>query len=113
MPPTPGFGMSPLTPKTPGSLFPDTPTSYIGDFHGAPLKGFNSKEGSSYFGDANRRDRELDPTTVFVGGLEMYGPNAWNEEKLQSFFTKFGGVENVKLVRPREPSIIASVDLDC
>jgi hypothetical protein len=30
----------------------------------------------------------------------MNGPNAWDEEKVQSFFSKFGGIEAVKVVRP-------------
>jgi hypothetical protein len=48
----------------------------------------------------NRSDRELDPTTLFVGGLEMFGPGAWNEEKVKNFFARFGGLESVKVVRP-------------
>jgi hypothetical protein len=48
----------------------------------------------------NRSDRELDPTTLFVGGLEMFGPGAWDEEKVKNFFARFGGLESVKVVRP-------------
>ena len=48
----------------------------------------------------NRTDRELDPTTLFVGGLEMFGPGAWDEEKVKNFFARFGGLESVKVVRP-------------
>jgi hypothetical protein len=100
MPPTPEFGRSPITPKTPGSQFPETPTTgdFCGDFQ-MPFK-YDCKERPSYFGDTRTGEKELDPTTIFVGGLEMNGPNAWNEEKVRSFFAKFGGIEAVKVVRP-------------
>ena len=100
MPSTPGFGMSPITPKTPGSLFPTTPTSTSGDLQAISFKGYGSKENIPYYGDANRAERELDPTTLFVGGLEPFGPDAWDEAKVGNFFAKFGGLENVKVVRP-------------
>lgn len=47
-----------------------------------------------------RVQKELDPTTLFVGGLEMYGPAAWDEEKVGNYFSRFGGLEQVKVVRP-------------
>lgn len=46
--------------------------------------------------------RELDPTTVFVGGLEMYGMNAWDEAKLHDLFGRYGNIENIQLVCPCE-----------
>lgn len=102
MPPTPELGRSPITPKTPGSLFPDTPTSYISDFQDS-FKGYHQKDGKEnmrYYGDTAAGERELDPTTLFVGGLEMYGPHAWDQEKVRSFFARFGGLEHVTFVRP-------------
>lgn len=97
LPPTPELGMSPITPKTPGSAFPDTPTGYVSDFQTLTL---NDKDGKDNMACMTGVDRELDPTTIFVGGLEMFGPNAWDEQKIHDFFGKFGVVENVKFVRP-------------
>ncbi|KAG1813254.1 uncharacterized protein BJ212DRAFT_422216 [Suillus subaureus] len=96
IPPTPEFGTSPMTPKTPGSLIPRTPTtgSYLSDFQSGSLPEFVTKNGLQW--DAKRSD----PTTIFVGGLEMYGPNAWDEERVRNLFSKYGGVENVKVIRP-------------
>ncbi len=101
MPPTPGLGMSPITPRTPGVMFPATPTSTIGDLHGiVSFNGYDSKDKDDYPEENTREERLLDPTTLFVGGLEMYGPGAWDEEKVSNFFRKFGGLESVKVVRP-------------
>ena len=45
--------------------------------------------------------REVDPSTVFVGGLDMPGRETWDENKLHRIFDRFGAVENVHIVRPR------------
>ncbi|KAG1885960.1 hypothetical protein F4604DRAFT_1646552 [Suillus subluteus] len=99
IPPTPEFGTSPMTPKTPGSLIPRTPTtgSYLGDFQSGSLPEFVTKNGLQC---DTKREGPLDPTTIFVGGLEMYGPNAWDEERVRNLFSRYGGVENVKVIRP-------------
>ncbi|KAG2155623.1 hypothetical protein DEU56DRAFT_847357 [Suillus clintonianus] len=99
IPPTPEFGSSPMTPKTPVSLVPRTPTtgSYLGDFHSGSLPELATKNVLQW--DA-KREGPLDPTTIFVGGLEMYGPNAWDEERVRNLFSRYGGVENVKVIRP-------------
>ncbi|KAL1748988.1 hypothetical protein HDZ31DRAFT_79329 [Schizophyllum fasciatum] len=83
----PGLGMSPITPKTPGTQFPITPTSSTMGMDGLPF-GYDGKE------------REIDPTTLFVGGLEMHGPSAWDEERVGNLFAKYGGLQSVKVVRP-------------
>ena len=44
--------------------------------------------------------RELDPTTVFVGGLDVSESNAWDEHRLRRIFDRFGRVENIHFVRP-------------
>ncbi|KAJ7751270.1 hypothetical protein DFH07DRAFT_531521 [Mycena maculata] len=104
IPDTPGLGMSPITPKTSGSQFPTTPTSTNGDF-----QGFEPKDKNGYSGGA----KDLDPTTLFVGGLEMYGPSAWDEDKVSTFFGKFGGLKSVKVVRPLSGrSAFAFVEFD-
>ncbi|PIL31816.1 hypothetical protein GSI_06520 [Ganoderma sinense ZZ0214-1] len=53
-------------------------------------------------GSAITRDwhREIDPSTVFVGGLDIPGRETWDENKLRGIFERFGDVENVHIVRP-------------
>jgi hypothetical protein len=98
MPPTPAFEMSPLTPKTPGSLYPVTPIDDIG-FNASSYKEYDNRD-SEYHRDLHRPARELDPYTLFVGGLETFGPGAWDEAKVEGYFARFGGLESVKVVRP-------------
>ncbi|KAG6866048.1 hypothetical protein C0991_009145 [Blastosporella zonata] len=93
IPSTPGLGRSPFTPKTPG--FPTTPD---GAMQKLSLKEGDNKE-HGYYNDFIR-EREIDPTTLFVGGLETFGPGAWDEEKVTKFFSRFGGLEEVKIIRP-------------
>lgn len=102
MPRTPALDKASITPNTPGSQFPITPTSYTGyDPQGMHYNDFDEKEKITSC-KGLRSDREIDPTTLFVGGLEMFGPGAWDEEKVKSFFSRFGGLESVKVVRPCE-----------
>ena len=102
IPPTPEFGMSPNTPKTTGStMFPHTPSTSTFDIRSAAPKDA-AKFAPSYFREEVRSDSEIDPTSIFVGGLEMNGPHAWDEERVRHFFSKFGGVEDVKVVFPSE-----------
>ncbi|KAJ6504401.1 hypothetical protein DFH09DRAFT_292099 [Mycena vulgaris] len=96
IPDTPGLGMSPITPKTSGSQFPTTPTSANDDLQSSSFQGYEPKDKNGYFEAA----KELDPTTLFVGGLEMFGPAAWDEDRVSAFFGRFGGLESVKVVRP-------------
>lgn len=122
-PVTPDFSVSSLTPMTPrtGHDFPHTPTSPSG---GLPMEGFHvrhpddltSRSPTSYYGTPRKsgrfgtRDddertenlgrRELDPMTLFVGGLEMYGEYAWDEEKLKDLFGRYDGIENINFVKP-------------
>ncbi|KAG6817739.1 hypothetical protein H0H87_004530 [Tephrocybe sp. NHM501043] len=98
MPATPGLGRSPLTPKTPG--FPTTPTTACGAMQKLSLKEGSGGKGQHYYNDLVSRERDIDPTTLFVGGLETFGPGAWDEEKVTKFFARFGGLEEVKIVRP-------------
>lgn len=105
MPPTPELGKSPITPKTSSSQFPITPTSANADIQRLSFKEYERKE-YGYYNDPRPAERELDPTTLFVGGLEIFGPGAWNEEKIANFFSRFGGLEDVNLVRPCKSTII-------
>ncbi|KAH7886154.1 hypothetical protein F5I97DRAFT_1809036 [Phlebopus sp. FC_14] len=101
VPPTPEFGASPITPRTPGSLMLRTPTtgSYMGDFQSFKVSDGHFSRSSNEKADDNL-NALVDPTTVFVGGLEMFGPNAWDENKVRALFSKYGGVESVKVIRP-------------
>ncbi|KAH9950895.1 hypothetical protein B0H21DRAFT_407380, partial [Amylocystis lapponica] len=114
---TPEFSLSPITPLTPrtGHNFPQTPTSAISstafggsqslydetDYKG--LRNFTPR-GSGRLGgrDGPLRDtgRELDPATIFVGGLEIFGTHVWTEAQLHSHFGRFGQIEDIQLVRP-------------
>ncbi|KAH8835461.1 hypothetical protein DL96DRAFT_1702441 [Flagelloscypha sp. PMI_526] len=93
LPPTPGLGMSPVTPKTPGSQIPRTPPAVSG-YHLVTDKviepNFENHDG----------ERLLDPTTLFLGGLEMSGPGAWDEAKIHQIFSKYGSIVYIKLVKP-------------
>lgn len=97
VPSTPGLGMSPVTPVS-GSLFPPTPTD--GDVQLTPTKGFEDKSNHS------DGERELDPTTLFIGGLETYGPNAWDEERIIHLFSQYEGLDSVKVVKPRKSKFL-------
>ncbi|TFK77320.1 hypothetical protein BDN72DRAFT_38095 [Pluteus cervinus] len=48
----------------------------------------------------NDARKEVDPTTLFVGGLEMFGPHSWDERRITNLFSKYGGLEHVKVVHP-------------
>jgi hypothetical protein len=100
MPQTPDLDGLSITPLTPVSQFPITPTDCEANVaQDAFQKGFQSRGNGNSF-KVSRPEREIDPTTLFVGGLEMYGPGAWDEEKVKIFFSRFGGLESVKVVRP-------------
>ncbi|TDL28259.1 hypothetical protein BD410DRAFT_353854 [Rickenella mellea] len=105
IPPTPELDMSPMTPRTPytGHGFPKTPLYSSA----SPLPIYNAQktveesqvgyvDRNAYFG----RERDVDPTTVFVGGLDMFSPRPWDEEKLRSLFGRYGVVDDVKIIRP-------------
>jgi RNA recognition motif-containing protein len=49
--------------------------------------------------NANLRN-VLDPTTIFVGGLEVHGRCSWDEQRLRQVFGQYGEITEVKLVRP-------------
>lgn len=43
----------------------------------------------------------------------MYGPNAWDEERVRNLFSRYGGVQNVKVIRPvNKRSAFAFVTFD-
>ncbi|KAH9835913.1 uncharacterized protein C8Q71DRAFT_908297 [Rhodofomes roseus] len=42
----------------------------------------------------------VDPTTIFVGGLDVYNDDAWDETHLRAIFATYGRIENIHIVRP-------------
>ncbi len=44
---------------------------------------------------------EIDPRTVFVGGLNVQDPDEWDEHRLRRIFEQYGLIESVQIVRPR------------
>ncbi|KAK1228674.1 hypothetical protein PQX77_008327 [Marasmius sp. AFHP31] len=96
LPPAPALTMSPTTPKSPFLL---TPTSSEGYRNVSIPKGFGDETGSFQMG-VSPGERTLDTTTLFVGGLELNGPGAWDEGKVRSYFEKFEGLQNVRIIRP-------------
>ncbi|KAL0580804.1 hypothetical protein V5O48_001180 [Marasmius crinis-equi] len=92
IPLAPALTMSPTTPKSPLLLTP------IG------IEGFKSvsvrKEFTAEADRVHLGDRLLDTTTLFVGGLETHGPEAWDETKVRNYFEKFGGLQDVRLIQP-------------
>lgn len=103
---TPGLGMSPITQKSFGSGFPSTPTDISGEISrlSADIKPCQdvSCDNNTIF-----KGKPVDPSTLFVGGLEMFGPNAWDDGKVRKCFEKYGALESVKFVRPCELSLWA------
>ncbi|KAF8841966.1 hypothetical protein BDN67DRAFT_1010225 [Paxillus ammoniavirescens] len=113
--PTPEYGASPITPRTPGSLMLRTPTtsSCMGDFQSMSFKDYDSQDSLLRLPREKRDDTVVDPTTIFVGGLDMFGPTAWDEDKVRALFSRYGGVEAVKVVRPtNKRSAFAFVKFD-
>jgi hypothetical protein len=46
------------------------------------------------------REQDIDPKTLFVGGLEATGVHAWGIDKLRRVFEKYGVVEDIRLICP-------------
>ena len=93
---------SPVMPKHSGPFIPFTPTSGSG-IKSSESMSFQSPRGemAPLLSEA-RFGPVYDPTTVFVGGLEMCGPKAWDERKLRVLFSKYGAIKFVKVVRPSQ-----------
>ncbi|KAJ4485892.1 hypothetical protein J3R30DRAFT_3697315 [Lentinula aciculospora] len=96
---TPALARSPVTPKTPGSLFPPTPTSFHGERPTLFSKEVDDKLSYGTEGKSGS-ERILDPSTLFVGGLEIRGSGAWDESKVNRLFEKYGPIEDVKVICP-------------
>lgn len=53
---------------------------------------------------SNDRPR-VDPTAIFVGGLDVYSDDVWDESHLNAIFAKYGRIENIQIVRPGKASL--------
>ncbi|KAG7091352.1 hypothetical protein E1B28_010394 [Marasmius oreades] len=84
-------------PKSPASAFLLMPTSTDG-------RSIREVDNDDYnfclHNPHTSMEKVVDTSTLFVGGLDMHGPGAWDEAKLQNSFQRFGGLQNVKIVRP-------------
>lgn len=90
----PELSYSPITPRTPAHSLLHTPA---GRFKSLPVVDEISVSGQpSHTGDGGD---SLDPTSIFVGGLD---PPLWDEERVRALFLKYGGVEEVRVVKPSE-----------
>ena len=103
MPPTPAFtaaSITPVTPKT-GPSFPHTPQSERGTFASiepyvnGSLRMF-SKPGGRLPERHDGRANEIDPLCIFVGGLDVVGPNPWTEDRVREVFSKYGEIEKLE-----------------
>lgn len=71
-------------------MFPPTPST---------SNEFSSASDFSTFSHAVT-DKIIDSMSLFVGGLEMMGPDAWDENKVAQVFGRYHGLQSVKLIRP-------------
>lgn len=108
MPPTPELSGACLV-ETPTSALPRTPiyppmmglgNARYRNVEGGGIEIFNDNgfNASSF----QEREKEFDPKTIFVGGLEPYGPVPWDENRLRNVFQQYGEVENVRIVNQCE-----------
>lgn len=58
----------------------------------------HERKGETDFSYRHEREREVDPKTVFVGGLEPFGPIAWDENRLRAIFQRYGEVQEVRII---------------
>ena len=81
--------IAPATPVSQLTVAPTTSGTFYDDF--ALRDGKLPRHGA---------EKQVDPTTLFVGGLEISGSGAWDEEKVRMVFSRYGGLESIKFVRP-------------
>ncbi|KAI0375139.1 hypothetical protein BV20DRAFT_1048323 [Pilatotrama ljubarskyi] len=43
--------------------------------------------------------RDIDPKTIFVGGLSVDDADEWNEHRLRGIFNRYGAIDNIQVVR--------------
>ncbi len=119
VPTTPELSGATYSPDSPLSAVPHTPlyphpgplpTSFnanLGDVKGDVDAGkvYRNPIFTSAMRDVHDREgehREIDPKTIFVGGLETMGVEEWDEHRLRAVFCRYGTIEHVKYVRQSE-----------
>ncbi|KAI0669759.1 hypothetical protein C8Q78DRAFT_143104 [Trametes maxima] len=60
---------------------------------------------------AHRQDaREVDPKTIFVGGLEVEHVDGQTEDRLRRIFDRFGDIDSIQIIKPfNKPNCFAFV----
>ncbi|KAG5221066.1 rna-binding protein [Salix suchowensis] len=92
-----GVGTSPVSPNE--SEFPSIPSS------AEPLLGFpnwhdnNPRMGCGFEEGFSQRD--FDRSALYIPNILVHGPEAWSEYKLEDYFSTFGRIKDVKVIRPR------------
>ncbi|PSS29591.1 hypothetical protein PHLCEN_2v2739 [Hermanssonia centrifuga] len=108
VPPTPEFSVSSITPNTPKTAhsFPQTPQSsmsmsFMGELSRNPLVQTPRKSGVFDLRDAStdNTNKECYPTTIWIGGLDIFSSNPWNEDKVRNLFEKYGDIEDLQFIR--------------
>jgi hypothetical protein len=96
---------SPFVPKSLEPAYPlsGSAFSFYDSFAIPPQWSEARHRGPTVTGDENidiNLRKVLDPTTVFVGGLDVHGRCTWDEQRLKRVFGQYGEIAEVKLVRP-------------
>lgn len=84
------------------SEFPSTPSN------AEPLLGFpdwhnnNPRMGCGF--EDSFSQREFDRSALYIPNILVHGPEAWTEYKLEDYFSTFGRIKDVKVIRPRMSS---------
>lgn len=97
---------SPFVPKSPESAYPlASAFNFYDSFAIPPAPRWLEARprGPTGTGDENidiNPHNVLDPTTIFVGGLDVHGRCTWDEQRLIRVFGQYGEIAEVKLVRP-------------
>ncbi|KLO20673.1 hypothetical protein SCHPADRAFT_16570 [Schizopora paradoxa] len=115
VPTTPELSGATFSPESPASAVPHTPlyppagalpTPYKGHGYANSGDAYSVNEYQNHVSSSMRvnieRDgehREVDPKTIFVGGLEIMGLEEWNEQRLRAVFGRYGTIIHVKYVR--------------
>lgn len=95
-----GESSSQVTPLTPASALPVSCPHFTCAGRDRCLHKFDR---DYYTGDHTfHREQDIDPKTVFVGGLDAIGASVWDVEKLKSVYGKYGNVEDVRVICPCE-----------
>ncbi|KZT74988.1 hypothetical protein DAEQUDRAFT_807262 [Daedalea quercina L-15889] len=114
VPPSPRHYAVPRTPKS--GRFPPSPSVHPGE---ADLMHFPGHEGGLQRTFERMKpcsepaslvvhgehwlagDKHLvDPTAIFVGGLDVYSDDVWDESHLGAIFAQYGQIEGIQVVRP-------------